>query len=346
MIQEQVVNDVQNYYGEVLESSADLKTSACCPAEAMPVHLRKLAAEIHPEVIEKFYGCGSPIPFDLEGCTVLDLGSGTGRDCYLLSKLVGPTGRVIGVDMTPQQLKVARRHVDYHTEKFGFDQPNVEFRHGLIEDLSSVGLEDASVDLVVSNCVINLSSNKERVFSEIFRVLKPGGELYFSDIFASRRIPKHLASDPVLLGECLGGAMYIEDFRRMLVRLGCDDYRFTANSTLALHDPEIARKAGLIDFYSMTVRAFKLDLEDRCEDYGQAARYLGTITDSENAFVLDDHHTFETGKVEPVCGNTAAMLSQTRYGKHFEIVGDTTNHYGIFDCGPETARGDDVGACC
>ena len=348
MIEEQVVSDVQNYYGEVLETSADLKTSACCPAEAMPPHLRKLAGEIHPEVIEKFYGCGSPIPFELEGRTVLDLGSGTGRDCFMLSKLVGPKGRVIGVDMTPKQLEVAQRHVAYHTDKFGFDQPNVVFRHGLIEDLSSANLEDASVDVVVSNCVINLSSNKERVFGEIFRVLKPGGELYFSDIFASRRIPEHLAKDPVLLGECLGGAMYIEDFRRMLARLGCNDYRLTTSATLALHDPEIARKAGLINFYSMTIRAFKLNLEDRCEDYGQAARYLGTVPDSEQAFVLDDHHTFEAGKIEAVCANTAAMLSQTRYARHFEIFGEMETHYGLFDCGPEANASEDdaIGACC
>ena len=144
MIEEQVVSDVQNYYGEVLETSADLKTSACCPAEAMPPHLRKLAGEIHPEVIEKFYGCGSPIPFELEGRTVLDLGSGTGRDCFMLSKLVGPKGRVIGVDMTPKQLEVAQRHVAYHTDKFGFDQPNVVFRHGLIEDaLRQIGQKES-----------------------------------------------------------------------------------------------------------------------------------------------------------------------------------------------------------
>ena len=99
-----ISESVQNYYGEVLQSSEDLKTSACCTLDAMPVHLRSLLADIHPEVVARYYGCGSPLPPVLEGCTVLDLGCGTGRDCYLLSRLVGESGQVIGVDMTEQQL--------------------------------------------------------------------------------------------------------------------------------------------------------------------------------------------------------------------------------------------------
>ena len=180
----QTIDDVKAYYGKVLKTKADLKTSACCTAEAMPMHLRDLARQIHPEVVEKFYGCGSPIPHELEGRTVLDLGSGSGRDCFMLSRLVGPHGRVIGVDMTDEQLSVARKHVDYHTELFGYASPNVRFVKGYIEDLASCGIEDESVDLATSNCVLNLSPDKTRVFSEIFRVLKPGGEIYFSDVFA------------------------------------------------------------------------------------------------------------------------------------------------------------------
>lgn len=107
------VESVQQYYGKILASTQDLQTSACCTAEAMPAHLRPLLADIHDEVQAKFYGCGSPIPSELEGCTVLDLGSGSGRDCYLLSRLVGEHGRVIGVDITVEQLAVARRHVDW-----------------------------------------------------------------------------------------------------------------------------------------------------------------------------------------------------------------------------------------
>jgi SAM-dependent methyltransferase len=255
---------VREYYGEVLQGTKDLKTNACCSTETMPRAHRRILDQIEDEVIERFYGCGSPIPEAIEGLTVLDLGCGTGRDVYLLSKLVGPAGRVIGIDMTEDQLAVARRHVGAQMERFGFAEPNVDFRHGYIEDLAGAGIADDSVDVVVSNCVINLSPDKDRVFREIFRVLKPGGELYFSDVFAGRRIPEPLRRDPVLHGECLAGALYIEDFRRLLRDLGCADYREMSRRRIDPDNEELEAKAGMIDFYSITVRAFKLPLEDIC----------------------------------------------------------------------------------
>ncbi len=348
-LNEQTLLSVQEYYGKVLKSKADLQTTACCTAEAMPVHLRPLVRDIHPEVQDKFYGCGSPIPMSLEGLTVLDLGCGSGRDSYLMSKLVGPKGRVIGVDMTDEQLATARKHIQYHTDKYGYSEPNIKFVQGYIEDLKSCGIESNSVDLVVSNCVINLSPDKSKVFSEIFRVLKPGGELYFSDVFADRRIPKDIATDPLVLGECLGGAMYIQDFRRMLAKLGCEDYRVFSGSKLDILNPAIELKTGKIGFHSMTVRAFKVKVEDRCEDYGQVAYYLGTIPETPHSFVLDDHHTFEKNRPLPICQNTAEMLSGTRFKKHFRITGETTQHFGIFDCAPESAgmgESSTPGACC
>lgn len=338
-----VLAKVRDYYGRVLQSSKDLQTSACCTAEAMPRHLLPILREIHPEVQDRFYGCGSPIPPALEGATVVDLGCGSGRDCYLLSKLVGARGRVIGVDMTEAQLAVARRHQAYHADKFGY--ANVEFVHGYIEDLSAIA--DASVDLVVSNCVLNLSPDKPRVFAEIFRVLKTGGELYFSDVFADRRIPGPLREDPVLLGECLGGAMYREDFRRVLAQVGCADARRVSSAPLALNNPDIEARIGMIGFSSDTVRAFKLDLEDRCEDYGQVAVYRGSLPEHPHRFVLDDHHTFETGKPMLVCGNTADMIGGTRYASHFLVSGDKAVHHGLFDCGPApTAATPASGGCC
>lgn len=342
------LRDVRDYYGRVLGGTADLKTSACCTADSLPAHHRDIVSQIHPEVLDRFYGCGSPIPAELEGRTVLDLGCGTGRDCFLLSRLVGPTGRVIGVDMTEEQLEVARRHLDHHTRLWGYAEPNVEFRSGYIEDLRAVGIEDGSVDVVVSNCVINLSPDKRRVFSEIFRVLKPGGELYFSDVFSGRRVPEPLTVDPVLRGECLGGALYTEDFRRMLESLGVLDHRVVSSRRLDLTSTEVEARAGMIDFHSRTVRAWKLPLEDRCEDYGQVAYYLGTVPESPHAFVLDDHHTFGTGMPVLVCGNTAAMLQDTRFGRHFRVVGDRSVHFGPFACAPvgTTAEQAAGGSCC
>lgn len=341
-----ITESVKEYYGRVLQSSGDLKTSACCLAESLPPHVLAVLGEIHPEVKDRFYGCGSPIPSALEGITVLDLGSGSGRDCYVLSKLVGPNGRVIGLDMTDEQLEVARRHQAYHAQKFGW--ANTDFRTGYIEDLKSAGIADASVDLVISNCVLNLSPDKPRVFREIFRVLKPGGELYFSDVFADRRIPAPLAKDPVLLGECLGGALYIEDFRRLMADAGCRDVRAMSSSLLAITNPEIQKQIGFVNFTSKTIRAFKLDLEDRCEDFGQVAYYQGTLPEGPHGFALDDHHLFKTQQPMLVCGNTADMISRTRYAKHFFVAGDKKRHHGLFDCAPAAAPsgGTASGACC
>jgi len=342
---------VKEYYGKTLSNKNDLKTSACCLTDALPESHRKILGEIDSEILDRFYGCGSPIPPALEGKVVLDLGCGTGRDVYLASKLVGPHGWVIGVDMTEDQLEIARKHQASQAKRFGYEKSNVEFLQGYIEDLRALGIEDNSVDVAISNCVINLSADKSGVLSEIFRVLKPGGELYFSDVFAGRRIPEYLKSDPVLYGECLAGALYIEDFRRILRDIGVPDYRVVSRKSLSLDDPEVNAKLGMIDFYSMTIRAFKLDdLEDICEDYGQIAVYQGTLEDYPHRYRLDDHHEFIAGKPMLVCGNTAAMLQETRFARHFKIMGDRSVHYGPFNCKPAAAAPENNegagGSCC
>ncbi len=337
---------IRNYYGSVLQSSNDLKTGACCPAEAMPVSLRRLLDDLHPEIKNRFYGCGSPIPNTLAGMTVLDLGCGSGRDAYLLSRLVGEQGRVIGVDMTHEQLEVGRRYLTWHADRYGYEKSNVQFIEGMIEDLAGVGIADSSIDVVVSNCVLNLSPEKPRVFAEIMRVLKPGGELYFSDVFADRRIPERLRNDPVLLGECLSGALYYEDFRRLMQAAGCADVRRVSASSIPLLDEAIIEKIGMVQFHSATIRAFKLDLEDRCEDFGQTATYLGTVPSHPHAFDLDDHHHFETGKPLRVCSNSFDMLAKTRFSAHFELRGNTHFHFGLFDCAPTSALTNTNAACC
>jgi SAM-dependent methyltransferase len=344
-------DEVREYYGKTVQNNRDLKTSACCSSESFPEGQKSILNEIHPEILDKFYGCGSPIPPLLEDRVVLDLGCGTGRDVYIASRLAGPGGTVIGVDMTEEQLAIAARHAGGQADRFGFERPNVSFRRGYIEDLADTGIEDASVDVVISNCVINLSPDKHKVFSEVFRVLKPGGEFYFSDVFAGRRVPEELRDDPVLYGECLGGALYVEDFRRLLGKVGFDDHRIVSSNPIALNNKEIEDKVGMVDFYSKTVRAFKLhSLEDICEDYGQTATYRGTIPHHPHRFTLDDHHEFITGRPMLVCGNTASMLSETRYSPHFRVSGDRSVHYGPFQCGPaavNTREGEGTGgACC
>ena len=119
--------EVQRYYGETLQSSDDLKTSACCTSAAPDGHVRDALQAIHPEVTSRYYGCGLVLPDALQGLRVLDLGCGAGRDVYLLSKLVGESGSVVGVDMTPAQLDIARKHREFHAESFGYAESNVEF---------------------------------------------------------------------------------------------------------------------------------------------------------------------------------------------------------------------------
>lgn len=326
---------VKEYYGKVLKAQKDLKTSACCSIGTFPEPVKSIIKNIEPEILNKFYGCGFPIPPLLEGCNVLDLGSGTGRDVYIVSSLVGEHGFATGVDMTDEQLEIARKHKDAQMKRFGYKRCNVDFKKGYIEDLREAGIEDNSKDIVISNCVINLSPDKRGVFSEIFRVLKQGGELFFSDVFSDRRVPEDVKNDPVLYGECLGGAMYIEDFRRMLGAEGRLDYRIMSKRKIVIDDSEILVKVGNINFYSMTIRMFKLaGLEDICEDYGQTAYYLGTIPGYPHTFTLDDHHLFVKNKPMLVCGNTAMILTETRYRRHFKILGNTTVHYGSFNCVP------------
>jgi arsenite methyltransferase len=341
--------DINDYYGKVLKNSNDLKTSACCSIDSIPLYQRKIINMIEPEILERFYGCGSPIPLCLKGCKVIDLGCGTGRDVYLASKLVAEKGFVVGVDMTSEQLMVARRNIKKQMENFGYKKANVEFYNGHIEKLDELGIVDCFADVVISNCVINLSPDKRSVFKEIFRVLKPGGELFFSDVFAGQRVPDHISADPVLRGECLGGAMYIEDFRRMLRDLGCYDFRVVSKRKIDLNNRVIEEMAGMIDFYSMTIRVFKLNgLEDACEDYGQAAVYLGTIPESSHSFILDDHHTFTANKPLLVCGNTASMIQNSRYKKHFKIMGNREKHFGLFECSNTSECKDNSqgGSCC
>ncbi|MCB9671585.1 MAG: methyltransferase domain-containing protein [Alphaproteobacteria bacterium] len=327
---------VQDYYGKVLQASADLKTNACCATGGPPAHLLAPLSNVHADVLARFYGCGFPIPEALEGRVVVDLGCGTGRDVYVLAQLVGERGKVHGVDMTPEQLEVARATEDWHRQRFGYARSNVELHQAFIEDLGF--LADASVDVVVSNCVVNLSPRKDIVMREIARILRPGGEFYFSDVFCDRRLPPEVANDPILHSECLGGAMYGFDFEQLAKSVGFQDPRAVSSGPITIHNAEIERKVGAARFTSVTLRLLKLDgLEARCEDYGQIATYRRPIPGHEALFVLDDHHTFEIGRPERVCGNTAAMLRDTRFGAHFDVVGDTSVHFGVFDCGPTMA---------
>jgi arsenite methyltransferase len=345
---------VKDYYGKQLESSADLKTDACCDVSAVPGWLKPLLAKIHPEVLSRYYGCGLICPALLEGARVLDLGCGSGRDVYALAQLVGQSGEVVGVDMTEEQLAVAEKHRAWHAEQFGYD--NVRFLHGYIERLDELDLDPGSFDIIVSNCVINLSPDKDAVIRGVHQLLKPGGEFYFSDVYADRRVPEALCQHPVLYGECLGGALYWNDFQNLARRQGFGDPRLVEDRPLEVTDQKLRALVGNIHFFSATYRLFRIDrLEPACEDYGQAVVYKGSIPNQPYAVVLDKHHCIETGRVFPVCGNTWRMLAETRFAPHFDFIGDFSRHYGLFEgCGDSmpfeaaSHSGDAIsdGSCC
>lgn len=313
---------VSEFYGKTVQKTDDLEYAACCVAD----YDARLLEKLTDEVLDKRYGCGSPLPEAMAGKTVLDLGCGAGADVFMAAQLVGPEGRVIGLDMTDEQLDVARRNIDPHMERFGFGEPNVEFIHGQIEDIP---LDDDSVDVVISNCVINLSPDKAAVYDEIWRVLRRGGEFYVSDVVADRRVPDHLKEDPELWGECLSGALYERDLEYVEAAAGFADTRVVTSGFTG----DVIEG---IRFKSQVRRGFKLDLEPECEDYGQVAVYRGTLPGCESAFDLDNGHHFPAGTPVRVCGNSADMLTESRFAAHFD-VSERLRHLGSFDCSPEAA---------
>ena len=342
--------EVQDYYGKQLQASSDLKTNACCDPALMPEYLKPILAKIHHEVDSRYYGCGLVIPPLLDGLKILDLGSGAGRDVYILSALVGNEGKVIGIDMTPEQLAVADKYKDYHADQFGHSASNVQFVEGYLETLDELGLEEASFDIIVSNCVLNLSTDKLAVLKSAYKLLKPGGEFYFSDVYADRRIPQHLQDDSVLYGECLSGALYWNDFLNLSKRAGFLDPRLVNDRPLTIENAKLENKVSPIKFYSATYRLFKIsELESDCEDYGQAVKYLGGIPEHHAYIDLDGHHRFEQGKIESVCGNTLRILKNTRFKPYFEFYGNWQHHFGLFaGCGkdiPFQQQIDDSNCC-
>ena len=328
---QRIFEQVQRYYGEALTRSDDLHTDACCDGAEVPQALRPLLADIHPEVSGRYYGCGLIAPDALEGLRVLDLGCGAGRDVYLLSRLVGEQGEVIGVDMTAAQLGVAERHRAYHAERYGYARSNVRFIEGRIEALGALGLPAAGFDLIVSNCVLNLSPDKAAVLAGAHELLAEGGEFYFADLYADRRLPAALAEDPVLYGECLAGALYWADFLHSARAAGFLDPRLVDARPLAIEDSTLTERVAPARFCSATYRLFKVDgLDPSHEDYGQTVTYRGSLPDAHECWSLDQDRWFPAGQAVAVSSNTYRILNASRFRRHFAFDPGSGAHRGPF----------------
>ncbi|XP_033636245.1 arsenite methyltransferase-like [Asterias rubens] len=314
-------DNVKDYYGSVIQKNTDLQTNACNVAGSVkpPLSVRNAIASVHDEVVSTFYGCGLTIPSHVEGLRVLDLGSGTGMDCFAISKLVGENGSVVGVDMTDNQLAVAIKYVGYHTKEFGYSKKNVEFVKGYIEKLGEAGLQDNQFDLIVSNCVVNLSPDKKAVLKEAYRVLKPGGEMYFSDVYTNKVVPEHLQKDKMLWGECIAGAMTWQDLVSFAGEVGFATPRLVSSTTMEAGCEAVAtplKEAG-IRFVSATYRLFKLTAgapANRLE-----VNYLGNVTDYPDELPFDALAKFKKGCPVNVSGEVVQIVRQSRYSSAFTI---------------------------
>lgn len=316
-----------------------MEPSLCCPTSYDSILLEAIPSE----VLERDYGCGDPTKYLTPGETVLDLGSGSGKHCFMAAQAVGPGGSVIGVDMNTDMLDLARRHAPTVAANIGY--ANVEFRKGRIQDL---GLDltrldaelaerpvrtaedvewlrsveerlrrehalvaDDSVDVVVSNCVLNLvrPGDKTQLFREIHRVLKRGGRAVISDIVCDEDVPAHMAADPELWSGCVSGAFREDRFLEAFEAAGF------YGVSVADWQSEPWQVVEGIEFRSVTVVAYK-GKEGPCLEHNHAVVYRGPFSE----VVDDDGHRLRRGNRVAVCAKTYDIYSRAPYQNQFELI--------------------------
>ena len=334
------MSTVESIVADRYSSAANAPEAAlCCPVDYDPRYLR----QIPEEIIEKDYGCGDPSRHVKEGETVLDLGSGGGKICYIAAQIVGERGRVIGVDMNDDMLALARGYQDEMASRLGYG--NVSFLKGRIQDLTldrnrldawlpeHPVLDEASlrrfeehvaterrdhplidsdsVDVVLSNCVLNLVDDAQKVhlFGEIFRVLRRGGRAAISDIVADEPVPADLKQDDTLWSGCISGAMEECAFVNAFVNAGFYGVE------IVKRDAEPWQTVAGIEFRSVTVVAYK-GKEGACWDHNEALIYKGPFSRVTD----DDGHTFVRGERTAVCRKTYEIFSREPYAEQFERV--------------------------
>lgn len=336
---ESIETSEASVYRRYAAAAQRLEPALCCPVE----YAADFLSVIPDEIIERDYGCGDPTPFVEPGDTVLDLGSGGGKLCFIAAQVVGQSGRVIGVDCNREMLELARKHAPTVAERIGFS--NVEFRYGMIQDLGLdlSWLEEAlvqhpvksaddflrlrhlqehlrtehpliesdSVDCVVSNCVLNLVRQRDRrqLFAEIFRVLRKGGRAAISDIVSDETVPLEMQRDPELWSGCLSGAFREDEFLRAFEEAGFHGL------TVAKRAKEPWQTIDGIEFRSVTIVAYK-GKQGPCLERNQAVVYRGPFKKVED----DDGHVYHRGSRMAVCDKTFHLLKQSPYAGMFDGV--------------------------
>ena len=327
------------------QGAESIQADLCCPVD----YDRELLALLPQEIIDKDYGCGDPSRYVQKGDVVLDLGSGSGKICYMAAQLVGETGKVIGVDMNDDMLALARKYQVEMAEKIG--SANVEFVKGQIQDLAldlaalnqqlidnpitnaediirlrewqekqrreSPLIADNSIDLVVSNCVLNLvhDSDKAQLIQEIFRVTKAGGRVAISDIVSDEPVPPHLKADAHLWSGCISGALQEHEFLQAFVAAG---FVAVTYDKWESHPWQVVEG---IEFRSVTITAIKPHDEPSL-DKGHAVIYRGAFSK-----VYDDEgHVFYRGQRMAVCERSFNLLTSEAYNNQFIGIKPAQEH--------------------
>ena len=354
--------DVDQAVRDRYEEAAQARQEAlCCPVDYDPQYL----AVIPEEVLERDYGCGDPSKYVRAGETVLDLGSGGGKICFIASQIVGKEGRVIGVDVNDEMLELARKSAPEVASRIGY--ANVEFVRGQIQDLAlsldtvdahlaehpirsaselmqlddlqarlrseSPMIPDDSIDIVVSNCVLNLvrAEHKSELIREIFRVLKRGGRIAISDIVSDEDVPEALRNDPELWSGCVSGAFQEMELLRELEAAGFYGIEIDvwAEDTFAVVDG--------IEFRSLTVTAYK-GKEGPCFEANHAVVYRGPWSEVKD----DDGHVLRRGERTAVCAKTYEIFTKEPYAGQLvgieprDLIPEGERE--VFDCSRSVVR--------
>jgi len=313
-------DSVKDFYAEAAVTPSE---GLCCPIGPDPADV----GHIPKDVLDISYGCGSPVGLAglKAGMTMADLGSGGGIDCFIGSKKVGPTGKIFGIDMTDEMLEKAHKANETVSKTLGYS--NVEFKKGVMEEIP---LEDNSVDVVTSNCVINLSPDKGVVLKEMYRILKPGGKFCISDVVAEEEVPKEMQDDKTLWGECISGAMKESDFM--------DSAREAGFYGLYITSRYMYRVVEGRKFFSITINGYKLPKGEECVYKGHFAIYNGPFSKIHD----DEGHEFPVGVPVEICTDTLDKLTAEPYCTLFSIV-EGESLLDNSSCCPPT---DSKGGCC